>query len=288
MRVQEFTNFVAERQLIFDRRASGMPKPWTQDRILQMYRFCNVQRENDTETLWIAKHWREPYQTYTTLWFALLVARFLNWHPTLAELDVKKVLNLDVLHIRKRLHDRAGRGEKVFTGAYTVSTNGRSMNKIDYVCNHVFEPAAEVARTSREKSPWSRIRGVSLEAVAGHLTLLPGLSTFMAGQVVADLKYASPYRDAPDWWDFAVPGPGSKRGLNRVFDRDVAATWPGRSWNEHLKELRAEIDKPLHRELGYRLKLHAQDVQNCLCEFDKYERVRRGEGKPRSTYSGRF
>ncbi len=27
--------------------------------------------------------------------------------------------------------------------------------------------------------------------------------------------------------------------------------------------------------------LHAQDLQNCLCEFDKWMRVRLGEGKPK-------
>ena len=32
--------------------------------------------------------------------------------------------------------------------------------------------------------------------------------------------------------------------------------------------------------------IHAQDLQNCLCEFDKYERVRLNEGRPRSNYPG--
>jgi hypothetical protein len=34
------------------------------------------------------------------------------------------------------------------------------------------------------------------------------------------------------------------------------------------------------------LNFHLQDVQNCLCEFDKYERVKYGQGKPRSSYPG--
>lgn len=33
-------------------------------------------------------------------------------------------------------------------------------------------------------------------------------------------------------------------------------------------------------------KLCAQDIQNCLCEFDKYERVRLGEGAPKQRYPG--
>lgn len=287
MRIEEFTDFIAERQRIQYRKSDGEPKPWTQDRILQMYRFCNVQREDDTETIWIAKNWREPYQNRRELWFLLLVARFLNWHPTLTELDPKKILRLDVEHIRHRLKTRFGRGDKVFTGAYTVSTNGVSMNKIDYVCDEVFAPAAEVVQTSKGSIPWPN--GATLEEVAGHLVLLPGLSTFMAGQIVADLKYALPYVWATDWATFAVPGPGSRRGMNRVCDRPTPASWPGDTWREAMKELRAEIDWPLKRKLDDEsYGLHAQDVQNCLCEFDKYERVRLGEGKPRSTYNGRL
>jgi hypothetical protein len=30
--------------------------------------------------------------------------------------------------------------------------------------------------------------------------------------------------------------------------------------------------------------LHAQDLQNCLCEFDKFERARLGEGKPKRKF----
>ena len=40
---------------------------------------------------------------------------------------------------------------------------------------------------------------------------------FISGQIVADMKYVAPLRDAPDWWNFAVSGPGSRRGLNRVL-----------------------------------------------------------------------
>ncbi len=56
----EFMEFVYERHLIYVRRRDGMPKPWTDDAILQNYRFCNVYRELDTVTQWIAKNWRAP------------------------------------------------------------------------------------------------------------------------------------------------------------------------------------------------------------------------------------
>lgn len=52
--------------------------------------------------------------------------------------------------------------------------------------------------------------------------------------------------------------------------------------------LHGRIIQVIREERGHSLKwLDAQDLQNCLCEFDKYERVRMGQGRPRSRYPGR-
>ena len=70
--------------------------------------------------------------------------------------------------------------------------------------------------------------------------------------------------------------------MNRVFEYDVGAPWNAENWLQHLTLLRRALI-PMLKEM----ELHAQDLQNCLCEFDKYERTRLGEGRPRSTYPGR-
>lgn len=57
-----------------------------------------------------------------------------------------------------------------------------------------------------------------------------------------------------------------------------------KSWFLQLGLLQKEID-PLIKKAGI-LRLSAQDLQNCLCEFDKYERVRLGEGRPKQLYPG--
>jgi hypothetical protein len=37
-----YWRFAAERQRIFERRLAGDPPPWTSDRILREFKFCNV------------------------------------------------------------------------------------------------------------------------------------------------------------------------------------------------------------------------------------------------------
>ena len=123
----------------------------------------------------------------------------------------------------------------------------------------------------------------SLHSYYGQLKGENGLGSFMAGQVVADLKYVPPLKRARDWTTFVAPGPASRRGLNRVLGRPVDAPWRNDdTWRAAFRHLRERIMPELERiGLG---DLHAQDLQNCLCEFDKYERVRLGEGKPKRRF----
>lgn len=276
MRVNDLFYWINERHEIYMKRKARLPKPWTEDQILQNYRFCNVYRELDKVTLWISKHWRTPHADHPDLWFAMAVARLVNWPDTMAEMGFPK--DLDREQFVGTIHDRQKRGEKAYSGAYIVSTNGNAMDKAEYLFDRVLLPM------------WTRrdfirpVAGDTLEQFYGRLGANIGFGTFMSAQVVADMKYVLPLKKAKDWDTFAAPGPGSKRGLNRVMDKPIDAPW-GNRWHPTLLELKVEIDKLVaERELP---KLHAQDLQNCLCEFDKFERVRLGQGTPRSGFSGR-
>ena len=273
--------YINERESIRKLREAGYPKPWTQDKILQTYRFCNVNREDDTVTQWIAKHWREPNAKDKDLWLAMVVARLINWPDTLYELDYPHNLHSTDRFVnwgRKflhTLHSRKAQHKKVFSGAYIVSTNGHIMDKADYLLVHVIRPMWDKKEFLRPQQT------DSLASFAYRLTGFNGMGGFMAGQVIADLKYAKgcPLYTATDWATWALSGPGSRRGLNRLLGREKNAPWKEEAWHEQLYTLQKELKRK-------DITLHAQDVQNNLCEFDKYERVRLGTGRPRSLYPG--
>src|SRR5580698_5102032 len=42
-----YWQFASERQAVFERRAAGLPRPWTDDEILKTFKFCNVFRAAD-------------------------------------------------------------------------------------------------------------------------------------------------------------------------------------------------------------------------------------------------
>jgi hypothetical protein len=276
--VSDLLAFARERHAIYLRRQAGKPWPWTQDPILQEYRFCNVYRELDTVTGWIREHWREPRSTDPDLWFAMVVARFVNWPPTLDKLGCP--VPWDVLHWGRAMRDLVKKGQKVYSGAYMLRADPDKpgVPKYVYQARAMFDPMWKNRK---------RLRPTAQDTLCSYHMLLGqwhGMGSFMSAQVVADLKYVEPLRSARDWHTFAASGPGSRRGLNRVMGRPVSAPWREDEWRLELGRLQEEFNERWVRLGVDHPPLHAQDVQNVLCEYSKYIKTKLGEGRPRARY----
>lgn len=298
MRTKELFKFIKERHAIYLRRQAGLPRPWTKDPILQSYRFCNVYRELDTVTLWIAEHWRDKNQftkerppseninRYRYTWFAMCVARFINLPAAMEELGYP--VPWDTKHYLRMMRARKARGESQMNGAYKIKPGPhKGIPTVNYIAKNVLGPLWR----DREKitpiicnETLGTVPPPTLALVHELLMRYNGLGSFMAAQIVADLKYTPPLRNAVDWHTFAAPGPGSKRGLNWVFKRDFNAPWNAVEWHEKLLLLKEKVD-PFVAELEYP-PLHAADLQNCLCELGKMVKVLQGWGRPKRRFEG--
>lgn len=271
MQVDALAAFIKAREQLRVNRERGLPRErWTGDPILQKYRFCNVRREDDRVTRWIAENWRKPHQGDQHLWFAMLAARYINLPVTLQHLGY--LVPYRAHAVLSGLNACKTRNGVALNGAYMITTHCHKTPLYEYIAYDVLEPA------------WTRRLEIcprkhdSLAAFAERLLTLTGVSGFMAGQVVADAKYAPPLLQAPDWDTWAISGGGSRRGMNRLLGRPTRKTWKEPEWFANLTEVRARLNEAIG------LGLHAQDVQNCLCEFDKYERARLGEGRPKQVF----
>lgn len=284
MRTQEFTNFIVARE----QHRIAKERGWksikaSPDPIISEYRFCNVRRNDDRVTIWVHENILEPFSEDPNLWFYLVVARIFNLPRTLQAFTYAQYSRWSADTWRNRLKDMRERGP-IFNGAYIVSTNGRAMDKVDYVVDHVLAPLWKARKM---------IGGLIDEAKTldeAHQILMSaqGLGSFMAAQVLADLKYC-PGESRRRWADFdtfAASGPGSRRGLNRVLGGPLKQARPESEFREKLLLLREATNAKLRQRpaMWHLVPLTAQDIQNCLCEFDKYERARLGEGKPKQRY----
>jgi len=267
---KEVAYWITERESIRRQREYGAGPPWTSDDILRKYRFCNVRREDDAVTRWIAKFWRNPNVDDPYLPRAITLARMVNWPPTLKAMGYPKPYNAE--HIVSVIHQQERKG-KAWSSAYIVSTNGKPINKAVYIAQVV----------SKGVPPWPTLAkaGNSLQAVHTRLMECHGLGSFLAAQVVADLKNTPghPLQKAPDWKTWAAEGPGSKRGLRRYFGVKGMPT------NGFLPNLWIMADEVRPRLPRYLRDICMQDWQNVMCEFDKYRRAKLGPGRPKARYS---
>ena len=274
----ELAFWINERYAILERRRAGTKPPWTMDPVMQRVRFCNVHREDDATTMWMRKNWSNHQSP--VWWFVL--GRMVNLIPTLEELlDCTPPWDMQLADIARALKARRARGDKVFTSAYTISTAGLKMDKVDYMLRVVAETMISEAVPGH---PWPTFG--SLHSTHEQLMQIKGLGSFLAAQVVADMKNTKghPLQAAPDWWEWSAPGPGSLRGLNWFFKDDYEFSITPAKYRWAADKACAMTMPYVH---DYIPRIGMQDFQNCLCEFSKYMKVKHEGGHVRNTYTPR-
>jgi hypothetical protein len=134
---------------------------------------------------------------------------------------------------------------------------------------------------------------VGLQQAHEWLSRFPYFGPFHSYEIVTDLRHTALLERAPDVMLWANPGPGCRRGMNRVLGRPKKTPFErGVHWSlaaghgeiqKYMRELLAHSQNPdlWPREWPA---WEMREVEHTLCEFDKYERVRLGEGRPRGVY----
>ncbi len=280
--------FIWEREAIRLAKENGHPAPWTADPVLQKYKFTNIRRRDDRVSQWVIKHLMQLNENRLDLWFTLLVARLVNWPPTLQALIQSGVLpcspaKFDAARFESVLEALRATGVKVYSGAYMLyPTKNPGINKARTVAKYIIGSVVQNASLIHNELWREDLEaGGSIERFVAALSTCFGVSTFMAGQVAADLTYHpdSHLSCAADLYSYAPMGPGSLRGLNYLHGRAPFAAWKSGGFTSALQD----INNSIANELNITdLTLH--DVQNCMCEYSKYCRTVLGEGKPKNTY----
>jgi 5-hmdU DNA kinase-like protein len=269
--------YIYEREAVRRRRAKGKPPPFSDDPIMRAWRFTNVHREHDRGTQWLRENWRKPYADDPDLWFALTLARVsTNRIETLEALGYPNPWDPD--HYLDVAAEFQRRGEKWESAAYMIRADNRKVGRIDN--KPLFYAKCVLAPLWRDRRRLRPQVGDTLAEWHSLLGAYTGIGDgFYSAQVVADLKFVRPLRDAKDWWTFVVSGPGSRKGLNYALGRPADMPWRERDWRRELHRLHNEIEPDL-KQMG--IELCAQGLQHNLCEIAKYEHIRLGgKGKRR-------
>lgn len=269
-----YWRFAARRHGAFERRAMMQPGPWSDDPILQKYKFCNVFRAADRVSQYLIR--RVAYgaeqstgddRLFQVVAFRLFsrnetwdsVSRYLGHSPTIKDLISGNFTRaLDAAKL-----ENGG----LYTGAFILcATNAyhqpsKHLNHVELL-RHMFVD---------EQIGGKLARSASLRDVYALFHKFPLLGDFMAYQLAIDVNYT----DLVDFDEneFTQAGPGAVRGIHKAFT-SLAGMSPSEVilWMTERQEVEFARLGLMFGGLWGR-SLHAIDCQNVFCEFDKYCRV---------------
>lgn len=290
-----FWLFIAERQNVFyKRKIKHMPGPWTDDPVIQQARFTNVYRELDRGTKFCIENIQEDMTVRSLQEMVILVTtyRFFNRIDTFKEIRPFVSLYMDMPvddyniitdGIEEALQMRRKFGQKIYTGAYMASycpnMGGRSK---EHNAALVIE---NIARQSKDLAelmvgPKGTVRGL-YDFFIG----IKGFGRFLAYQCALDFTYplirkvGEPLARNARQSTWSKAGPGAEEGL-RILGIDTIGD---AACNKAMRTL-TEMQVNKFKELGLDMKwmrdnngnmytLSLSNIENCLCEFQKWWRM---------------
>ena len=292
MRYNDFFDFASARHSIYLKKEAGEPRPWSNDEIFNNWYFTNVYRELDKTTEWFRENVRRDLQLRPEVIPATMLFRWFNrigigetifCQPDFENKTVfdSYMENRDINQMRGSIKYAHPQGPYV-NGAYIIKAHN-GMDKLSGVLR-AFDEAMEYMDQwygSHDHKGYAyfgeeMIAQPSMEAATKTLSLCKFLGRFMAYEIVCDLRYTIYLSEALDKMTWANPGPGARRGINRVLGRDLKHGLTTKDAIGHMYDLRIKSV-----DYGWN-DWEMREVEHTLCEFDKYERIREGgRGKRR-------
>jgi len=286
--VEAFFEFVRERYCILLKRRAAAEEgattwgpPWTKDPVLQKYRFCNVFREDDKTTVWFRENVRGPLSEHPNVLMATIIFRWFN-RITTGKVLLDHVLFADwnpsrARAVLKDLHP-------LITGAYVIRT-AAGMTKLEGLIKYIDCMWAQRGELIAQVEACT-----TLEGACAILQSYEGLGSFMAYEIVTDLRHTYLLRDATDINTWANPGPGAARGLGLVLLGDAEefrydSSVDSAKLQDGMQHLLAL--SRLNYWPGGWPRWEMREVEHSLCEYAKYMGAKEGRKLKQRFSTGR-
>ncbi|WP_254280767.1 nucleotide kinase domain-containing protein [Haloarcula marina] len=287
-----FWKFIHKRQNVWHRRViENKSPPWTDDQILQNNRFTNIYRQLDPGTQYAIQNILERDASREDKIFNIMMYRLIGRLETHEDIGFQPIADFDKEEFEDSLkHRRDVENETVFTGAYMVAGYNQmgSSDKVENI-------AVLFNQIASNQSFFSELLSTeSAEQAYKKIRSQQGFGNFLSYQVLVDLLYPvdcyngqSVLPFSPDDW--SSPGPGAQKGIKRLIKESTQVD-DLRIMNWLRENQQAEFDRLglefpyLSDESGSQIELSLADIQNCLCEFYKYDKILNSEGRARRRF----
>jgi len=292
-RLDLFWWFLFERQTIWRRRwVEKKAPPWTNDPILRTARFTNVYRELDPGTDYLIRNILETSHSDQDKIFNVMVYRLIGRLETFKRIGFQSVDSFDSSKFEEVLKQvRDVEGSSPFSGAYTVCAYSKlgSHDKVENVAR-LFS-----ALQDRFPNLYARIKKCRrAEEAYNELKSTNGFGRFLSYQVLVDLLYPLNMKNGEPLLPFshdewAIAGPGARKGIDFLLKDKLAPKeldvmrWL--RYNQRQEFERVKLSFPYRKDkLGRPIELTLANIQNCLCEYYKYYKIKTGTGRARRNF----
>jgi hypothetical protein len=281
-----YWSFAAERQNIFYKRMRGEPGPWTQDPILQQFKFTNAYRASDRVSQYLIRNviydGQENTRTPEDTFFRIMLFKIFNLPETWERMTgragvVGSGIQYDthtLVEIDRCLTDCIEKGIRINSNAYMMTGSGSKgqprhrmyLKLLDQMMQD--DVPRKIQACKNMGQAFTIIRGYRL------------MGNFLAYQYVTDLNYSTLTNFSE--MEFTVAGPGSLRGIQKCFSGlDMKVNQPEEIIRYMCDNQNAGFNRYARGfiPLGTR-PLQLIDIQNLFCELDKYTRMVPGMDEP--------
>lgn len=268
-----YWHFAVKRQNVFFKRLEQENGPWSEDPILQQYKFTNAYRSADRVSQYLIRNviYDGEERNHSQTFFRILLFKFFN------KIETWKLLERHIgsIHYYLGFIDRfdyvlskaMAEGRRIYSAAYIMPSGG-SLNQSGRKHKMHLEL---LDRMMRDDLPTKLAHAQSMKEAFCLLRSYPTIGDFLAYQYITDINYSNLINFNEN--DFVIPGPGALSGITKCFvntgDRENADII------RHVTDTQQEEFEK--RGLKFKdlwgRKLHLIDCQNLFCEVDKYARV---------------
>lgn len=271
-----YWRFATKRQGIFFARLANKPPPWTNDLVLQEYKFTNAYRASDRVSQYLIKQViydgdPSPEEVFFRTILFKVFNRINTWELLTREVGTISYTTYSFKHYDAILSKALAQGDRIYSAAYIMPSGGRLSEDGKKHRMHL----KLVDQMMREELPARLADAPSMGKAFELLRSYPTIGDFLAYQYVTDLNYST--LTGFSEMEFVAPGPGALNGIHKCFS-DLG----GLSETDIIKVV-TDRQQAEFKRLGLKFQslwgrpLQLIDCQNLFCEVDKYARVKHPE-----------
>jgi len=263
--------FINERMSIYEKKSHGKAAPYTTDPILATYKFCNIYRELDKQTIYYHTLLK-PYENDFPLW--LLNMLFCRSICRIETIEIIGLLSFDddqneaVFERLLRLPSPKYGDAYIFP--ISVIQKSQWPTRETFFCRYYPLISQEIAKTILT------FKNTSVtEALVKLIPLLKFPLKFLLTEVLIDVAYQ--YPDHIDLFKEFPVGPGSKPTMH-MLSTNLNPESVVMALTEHQKYFGQINLLTYNKQPVY---LSAENWEGIGCEFRKYTNLKNGSGRKR-------